>query len=241
MAITVLSDVGLWLGKLDLRGVTNQIAAEMQRNLPDATTFGDLWQGTALGGKGLDVEYSGYFDPAVDAGLHDAVPSGAVLTVAPDGIAAGDPAYAFECETGSLRRSGQWGELFRYEMSAQGMKAARPIRGRLALVDAEVDANGGGSALELGALGSGAHIFAAVHILAAEGTTPGITFRVESDNASSFGSPTTRGTFQAMSAAGSQWLTPIAGPIATDTWWRIAWTLSGTSPSFDAVAVLALI
>jgi hypothetical protein len=57
-----------------------------------------------------------------------------------------------------------------------------------------------------------------------------MTLRVESDDNAGFTSATTRLTLTAMTARGGQWAS-LVGPVATDTYWRAAWTVSGTSPS----------
>jgi hypothetical protein len=74
-------------------------------------------------------------------------------------------------------------------------------------------------------------MYAALHVLSVAGTTPSITARVESSVDNTFSAPTTRLTFTAANAVGGQILR-TAGTAITDTWWRVAWTISGTSPSF---------
>jgi hypothetical protein len=61
--------------------------------------------------------------------------------------------------------------------------------------------------------------------------TPTITARIESDNASGFPSATTQLTFTGATAIGGQFLS-TSGSAITDDWWRVAWTITGTSPSF---------
>lgn len=90
---------------------------------------------------------------------------------------------------------------------------------------------GTGTGIELGAVASGQRLYAGLHVLSASGTTPSITARIESDVDDTWASPTTRLTFAAADAAGGQILR-TDGTAITDTWWRVAWTISGTSPSF---------
>jgi hypothetical protein len=54
-----------------------------------------------------------------------------------------------------------------------------------------------------------------------------------------FGAPTPRLTFSASTAIGGQILRTDGTPI-TDTWWRMAWTISGTTPSFLFAAALGI-
>ena len=65
------------------------------------------------------------------------------------------------------------------------------------------------------------------------------TASVQSDDAVGFPSPTTRLTFAAATAIGAQQLT-LDGPIPTDTFWRINWTIAGTTPSVTALITLGI-
>ncbi len=90
--------------------------------------------------------------------------------------------------------------------------------------------NGSEAGVNLGAVADGEHLYANLHVLSAAGTTPNLTVSVQSDSADTFGSPTTLGFFAARSTPGGQ-ATRFAGPI-TDTWFRVSWTITGTTPSF---------
>ena len=91
-------------------------------------------------------------------------------------------------------------------------------------------ASGTGTARQLGAVSSSQKVYAALHVLSASGTTPSLTVKVQSDNAVGFPSATDVITFSAATAVGSQWGS-TAGAL-TDDWWRVSYTISGTSPSF---------
>ena len=57
---------------------------------------------------------------------------------------------------------------------------------------------------------------------------------VESDDAMGFGSPTTRATFTTLTtAAGSESVTITFPTGVADTWWRVSWTIVGTSYTFS--------
>ncbi len=97
---------------------------------------------------------------------------------------------------------------------------------------------GSGLARQLGALSATRALYVGLHVLSAAGTTPSVTVVVESDDAVGMASPTTRATFTAATAAGGQTV-QIPGPV-TDDWWRVRWTISGTTPSFLFVAAAGL-
>jgi hypothetical protein len=100
-------------------------------------------------------------------------------------------------------------------------------------------ATGTGTGLEVGAVAAGARLYAALHVLSVSGTTPSLTARVESSADNTFAAPTTRLTFAAATAAGGQALR-TDGSAITDTWWRVAWTVTGTTPSFMFAATLGI-
>jgi hypothetical protein len=92
-------------------------------------------------------------------------------------------------------------------------------------------ATGDGTAVQLGAVAAGEHLYANLHVLSISGTAaPTITVEIESDDNSGFTSATSRGSFAARTTVGGEAIR-IAGPF-TDTYWRASWTISGTNPSF---------
>ena len=68
--------------------------------------------------------------------------------------------------------------------------------------------------------------------------TPTITARIESDDNSGFTSATTRATFTAATAISGETIRALGA--FTDTWWRAAWTISGSSPSFLAMISMGI-
>ena len=99
--------------------------------------------------------------------------------------------------------------------------------------------NGTGTALEVGAVPAGRRLYAALHVLSAAGATPSLTARVESSVDDTFAAPTTRLTFDPATQAGGQALR-TDGTAITDTWWRLAWDVTGDAPSFLFAAALGI-
>ena len=81
----------------------------------------------------------------------------------------------------------------------------------------------------LGAVSATQSVWASLHVFTLSGTTPSITVKVQSDDNSGFSSPTDRITFTAATTRSGQWGS-AAGAI-TDTYWRVNYTVSGTTPS----------
>jgi hypothetical protein len=93
-------------------------------------------------------------------------------------------------------------------------------------------ATGNGTARQLGVVGENQAMYANLHVLSVSGTgTPTLTVGIQSDDAIGFPSSTARGAFAAATAPGGQAIR-IPGAIATDSWWRLNWTISGVNPSF---------
>ena len=93
-----------------------------------------------------------------------------------------------------------------------------------------------GVARQLGEVIAGKSLYAALHVIAASGTSPTLAVKVQSDDNADFTTPTDRITFTTATAKGAQW-SSVAGAI-TDDYWRVTYTIGGTSPSF-AFAVTA--
>lgn len=77
---------------------------------------------------------------------------------------------------------------------------------------------------------AGQKAYANLHVLSKSGTTPNLTVSIQSATVIGFGSPTTRGSFAAATDRSGQNMV-IASP-GTDRYWRVAWTISGITPSF---------
>jgi len=99
-------------------------------------------------------------------------------------------------------------------------------------------ATGNGTAVQRTGPSANQRVYAGLHVLAASGTTPSLTVRLQSDDNSGMTSPTDRITFTGATAAGWQF-SSAAGAI-TDSWWRATWTISGTTPSFTFAVVFGV-
>ena len=99
-------------------------------------------------------------------------------------------------------------------------------------------ASGTGTGQELGAVAAQQRMYAALHVLSVSGTAS-ITARVESDADNTFAAATTQLTFTAAASGTSpqgQFLT-TDGTAITDTWWRPAWTITGTGSVLFVVSL----
>ena len=117
------------------------------------------------------------------------------------------------------------------------MAMSTPLAGRI-LRNEESTGTDDGTAVQLGAVASDEQLVAALHVCGGSGR---VTVRIESDNLSGFGSPTTRLTFTAV-ATGTprayQWRS-IGGPHA-DSWWRVVVANQSATASRDVVVVAGI-
>lgn len=229
MSIGPLRNAKCYLDAWDISGDLNAVALEAARDMQDATTLG----------AGARKNFPGFLDAKVSlAGLWQAGADlvdetlwnklalvNTLVTVAPETGAEGEIAYLLrlvEAAYAPLASVGV-GQLAKFSMTGQGTDGL--IRATV-LVNGTKNANGNGTAFNLGLVASGQTLYAGLHVLAVSGGGTW-TFTVQSDEASGFASPITRITFGAVTAKGSEWATPVAGPIATDFWWRAGWSVTG--------------
>lgn len=238
MAVQVLQDCKLLVAGYDLSGKMNALALDYSAELQDDTVFGDDTRSRLGGLKTATTQLNGYWD---GTGLDDVLfnrigLAGEVMTISPAALTAGNRAFTFKTALGEYQPGGAVGEMFAFTVS--GEATDNLVRGTV-LFNSTVSATGSGSGQNLGAVSSTQKLYAALHVLAASGTTPSLTVRVQSDVDNTFGSPVNQITFTAATAIGAQWATPVNGAI-TDTFWRVDYTVSGTNPSFQFVVIIGI-
>ena len=239
MSKTVLFNARVFAGAADLTGASNKVELSSEIAEKDATTFQPEGSGgwrVLLGGlASTTINASGLWeagDPGmVDDALWEALNGRAPLpwTVCPVSASVGALAYFSSGLTTSYKMGDAVGEIAPWESEASG--SGLLLRGTVMHAPgAARTANGSGDSAELGALLLGQRLFASLHVLSVSGDTPEIEVRIESSADDTWASPTTRATFGTMSAPGAD-LVSVTGPV-TDTWWRIAWDITGDDPSF---------
>lgn len=244
MAKSVLTNVRCFAVGIDLTGVSNKIELSSEAEVKKTTNYGSNGWDEVIGGiASAEISGEGQWEAGDTTKVDDA--SWAQLggigpwSVCPAGSAfIGDLAYFTNAMRSDYKLFDAVGEVAPWTGTA---KSSWPlVRGvMMHLPGTPRTATGTGTPLELGAVLAGKRMYAALHVLSVAGTTPSITARVESDDNSGFTSATTRLTFTAANAVGGQALR-TDGTAITDTWWRIAWTISGTTPSFLFAATLGL-
>lgn len=244
MAIHVLKDCALYVDGLNLTGVTNDVALKISSEALDVTTFGSSTRARISGLRDSMLSASGFLDltsttPTYDATANAFVATDALAAVMPLGATAGEVGYFGTQLTGTYDRFGAVGEANPYALELEGNGVM--ARGTIMAASAGTTTltTGTGSIVQLGATTSTQSIYCQLHVVSVGGTsTPTITVTVKSAALVGFGSPTTRASFTARTAVGAQRIV-VAGPV-TDQFWRVDYTVSGTSPTFGFVTLVGI-
>ncbi len=239
MSKMVLLDARLYMGGADLSGDGNKIELSEEAETKTITNWRSAGAREVIAGvTDTELNADGYFeagnlalpDDAFWAQRRALVP----VSVAPEGDGdTGPGGLMFLTKMLTTQRQvmgGSVGDVNGWTAAAKGTwPLARGVVAHPSMVPRT--ATGTGPSINLGAVPTGKHLYANLHVLSISGTaTPSITVSVQSDDATGFPSATTRASFAAKTALGGE-AVRIPGPI-TDTWWRASWAISGTTPSF---------
>lgn len=249
MAKTVLLNCRIFAAGADLTSRSNKVEMSCEIEDKDATSFRasddpDAGWKELLGGlASTSITASGQWEAGDPGKVDDMAWSNLAgrtphpWSVCPLSAAVGDLAYASTGLLTSYKLGDAVGEVAPWEAQAKGSNLA--VRGQVAHPPGTArTASGTGTGLNLGALSASQRLFASLHVLSVAGTTPSLTARVESDSDNTWASPITRATFSAATAVGGQ--SAMVSGAVTDTWWRVAWTITGTTPSFLFVSALGI-
>ncbi|MEE1763699.1 hypothetical protein [Streptomyces sp. SP18BB07] len=241
---TILTNVRCFAVGVDLTGVSNKVEISAEVESKDRTNYASNgWKETIGGLASAEISGEGQWEAGDPSKVDDASWSqlggvGPWSISANNAATVGSLAYLTNALRSDYKLGDAVGEVAPWTGTA---KSAWPVaRGQFAHPPGTArTATGTGTGLELGAVAAGKRLYASLHVLSVAGTTPSITARVESSVDNTFAAPTTRLTFAAATAVGGQILR-TDGTAITDTWWRMAWTISGTAPSFMFVDALGI-
>ncbi len=239
----ILKDARVWMGGYRVSGSINRTVLDYSAEQQDNTALEHTARSREAGLLMAALQMEGFYSAGV--GAIDAVLNGyhaladVPVTVCPiEAAAEGSRCFTFQADVADINRSGAVGDLLKISAGAEQSGGIPLARGQL-LHNATRSASGNGSAWQLGALSATQRLVAALHILTADGTTPSLTVKVQSDDNSGFTSATDRITFSAKDAIGYDWGS-VSGAI-TDDYWRASFSISGTLPSFVFVLAAGIV
>jgi hypothetical protein len=233
MSTQVLTNCRLHLGGYELSGISNSIGIDYGAEMKDDTVFGTAGtRSNKPGLKTVKINGHGFWDADYDEALYNRIGAAReVASLTPEGQTVGDRAFFTRGVNGAYNPlTGEIGELVGFDIDLAAANTLL-VRGQVGALGTKT-VTGTGSGIQLGAVLAAQKIYAALHVKnTIAGTTPTLNVIVESDDNSGFTTPTTRLTFtQVTTVIGAQWQ-ELAGAI-TDDWWRVKWTLGGTTPSY---------
>lgn len=239
----VLLDARLFAGGADLSGNSNKAEIEASFEDKEVTNYRSGGAKEVLGGlASSSINAEGQWEALDTSKVDDAawamLGGRTAWTICPTDAVVGALAYTTYGLHSSYKLGDQVGNVAPWTAKASG---SWPVaRGQVAHPPGTArTVTGTGTAVQLGAVPAGKRLYAALHVLSAAGTTPAITARIESDNAVGFPSATTQLTFSSASVRGGEILR-TSGSAITDDWYRIAWTITGTTPSFLFAAAFGI-
>jgi hypothetical protein len=231
----VLTNARIFANGADLTGYANKVDLNAEVAELDATTFGSGgWEAVAAGLHSGTVNVEGLWsstDLTHPHGLlQGSLGSDIIYTVCPSTPAVGGLAWVFKAVQSKYMVGASVGELVKF---TGGGKLDTPLAPGFALhaPGTARSSSGSGTGVQIGAVSALQRMWCNLHVLSVSGTsTPTITVKLQSDDNSSFTSATDQITFTGATAVGAQ-ASYVAGAI-TDDWWRITWTITGSTPSF---------
>ncbi len=240
MAKYVFTDGKVFLDGYDLSSNINAVTLDITADEVEVTTLQSGGFKERLGGlKDSNISMDGFFESGAnkpDALLGASVGNEIITTIVPD-AGVGNIAYFLKSKLFSYNIFGAVGEVAPFTIS-KSQSSDIVVRGTIA-IDGSITASGNTSGAQLGAVSSTQNVYAAIHCYGVSGTsTPTITFKLQSDDNSSFTSPTDRATFTDITAIASE-IKKVSGAI-TDDYWRLNYTVTGTNPSFDIHATVGI-
>jgi hypothetical protein len=250
MAKAPMINTRTFVGGADFSGSLNKIELQTKRDEKDVTGFGiDGWKEFLAGLAETDVSGDVFWEAAdmskPDDVIWDGLTSDRALSVFPAlnqtaaaSASYGDLAYLTKALISTHKVGDKIGDVAGAVLKGKGnWPLARGVG--LHPPGTARSVTGSGTATLYQAATSTQYVYANLHVLSVSGTgTPTLTVKVQSDVDNTFASPADLITFTAATALGGE-SKRTAGPI-TDTYYRVSYTISGSSPSFLFVVTVGV-
>lgn len=243
MGLLSLQNAVILAGPANLSGYLNSVEVNASSEEKDVTTFATTGFRSVLGGmKNCEIQIEGFWD-AGSAGLPDDRmwaefnTTGNVMTVTPTAAPVGDVSYFTRVLRPQYNFGAEVGEVLPFSSTAMGDGTAL-VRGVIADNQART-VTGTTAVRTLVAPTANTRVYAAIHVLAVTGTTPSMTVALQGDDAIGFPSSAVVATSGPITAPGTIWLQGPYG-VTADSFYRLSYTISGTTPSFAVIASIGV-
>lgn len=232
MATFTLTDVQVFSGGYDLRSQTNEVSLDVTVDDLDSTTFGsDGVKAHSAGLKDISASMKGFTDPLVSDDLFAQMGGSDLIVSLSPTRTVGETIYGMRgALVGSFTNEETVGNLRSFSAALTNRNQRGVVRGTMLRALGAATASGTGTSVSVGAASSTQTVCSWVHLTSLSGTgTPTLTVTIQRDDNSGFTSPTTLHSHTALTAVGANWA-ETSGAV-TDSFYRVTWTLSGTTPS----------
>ena len=250
MSQLVLQNAKIFFHGANLQTDLNQVDVNTARAMLNATVFGDTFMRNRAGIASVTASITGFFNAGTNPDkpyptfLDQLGSNDRLVSVFPTTIEEGsttNKGIAFNASQSRFNLQGRHGDLLGFDAAFAGR--GHRLLEVTCLKDASVNmetASQNWTAFNVGAVSASQYLYAGLHVLENQGTSPTLDLKIQSDDAAGFGSATDRVTFTQATTRGSQYATRVAGAI-TDTYWRASWTLGGSaSPGFKFLVWIAV-
>lgn len=242
MALLSLQNAKILTGPADLSGYANSVEVSVSAEEKDVTTFATTGFRSLLGGmKQAEINVEGFWEAGAvtlpdDRFWAEVGTTSNVMTVSPTGVV-GEVSYFTRVYRPNYTFGAEAGEVLPFTGNAMGDGTAL-VRGLVTDNQART-ATGTTAVRTLVAPTATTRVYAAIHVVAASGTTPSLTVTLQGDDALGFPSPATVATSAAITAPGAVWLQGPYG-VTADAFYRLSYSITGTSPSFTVFASIGV-
>jgi hypothetical protein len=253
MAKAILTNMRIFAGATDLTGAANNVDLEATAEALDVTTFGSvdangvLWKEMLPSIEGANVTVGGFWEAGSASFVDDDqwANFGGIgpWSIGPTFGTEGTLAYLINAVRTNYSLLGATRTVAPF--NAQALATGAVARGAVLLSPGTArTASGAGTVVQLGAVPAGRAVRAGIHVVSIAGTTPTMQVILQSAAAIGFASPTTRATFTLVNGAAgtraAEWQTGAVGAI-TDQFWRMSYTITGTTPSYLVLGTAGIV
>lgn len=243
MSESIIKNVKAYWAGYDLSGDITNTTVTYSNDLQDNTTHGSSFRKRLSGLKNIEISVDGYVNTA--AGKSDRVlfpnigSTEDVVSVCPSGTSLSERAFFTKGVAGEYTPGGTIGGMYSFTANLMGCGEIL-VRGKTA-ENGALTSSGTNNPVELGFRSTNQKLYAALHILSVSSSNATFDAQIETDNSSSFGSPSTAIEFTQVSDTSpgtAQWASTACS--TGDDWYRLKWQTGTTQTSVTLAAVIGL-
>ena len=234
MAAFVIKDGQVYYNEYNISGLLNSVTIDYSGDVPEANVLsGDGTKRRVSGLIDVSISCPGYLDASpADMVIYDRIGNviAGDMSVAPQNPNEGSRAFFLKVHQGTYNILGAIGDVAPFSLDASSNHPL--IKGVVGAIGSKDNIGGSGAVvdegliLNLGAVPAGRKMYAMLHAVKADGTTPTLDVTIQSATAMGFGNTTDEITFTQVTGSPSHELISVDGPI-TNQFWRVEWEVNG--------------